>query len=988
MNHEVTIFEQALAIREPGEREAYLRGACAGDAAMLERLQGLLRAHDLAGGFLEHKPHPAEAGRPEVTTPGPAQGPRLSLPATEPDPARIARGELYQQTGKGGPAAPEPARPAGVLDPQTPQRIGRYKLLQKIGEGGCGLVYMAEQQEPVRRRVALKIIKPGMDTRQVVARFEAERQALALMDHPNIARILDGGVTENGGPFFVMDLVQGLPIIQFCDEAKLSTRDRLALFLEVCSGIQHAHQKGVIHRDIKPSNILVTLRADGSGLPKIIDFGIAKATQQPLTDKTLFTQFQQLIGTPAYMSPEQATLTGFDIDTRSDIYSLGVLLYELLTGRTPFDSRELLQAGLDELRRTIREKEPARPSNRVSTLPADELTTTAKRRGVDASRLVSVLRGDLDWIVMQCLEKDRARRYETANELAHDIERHLRDEPVRARPPSRLYEFQKTVRRHWVGFAAVAGVVAALAIGLTVSTFEAIQARIAEREQIRLREAAQKAEANEATQRQQAQRLLYWSMMTQAQQAWEQQHTYLLRQILSDTAAYPDRGFEWYYWRRQVHLPVRKLWTGQDRVLRVAFSPDGRRLATAGADGTAKVWDVASSKCLFSLEGHSNVVRRVAFSPDGRRILTVGGFDETARMWDAATGREVFTRRLAGTVVRGAFFRDGARVLTFVGEQTLKVWDVSNGTELSTLRGVVGSISDLEFSPNGRRILTVGTTAQLWDASSGRALLTLKGHSLMVNCAAFSPDGRRIVTGSYDGTAKVWEAATEEQMANWQKEFSAGADRDREAAAAAERERALRAQDPGRVRRWLILAPITFESPNGEVPLPKAPSLSLAELGSRGAPALAQEQISDEAGLNPRAGERVKVGVGEMRWRAVQLDDYLIDFNRLVGFEAEWSVAYAVCYLESETEQTGLVMKVGSDDQSKVYLNGKEIYRCEKARSYAADLDEVANVRLKAGVNVLVFKVVNTLLDWKGSIRFTDSAGQPVRGIRVTLEPR
>src|SRR5262245_36863477 len=348
--------------------------------------------------------------------------------------------------------------------------IGRYKLLQQIGEGGMGLVHMAEQREPVVRKVALKIIKLGMDTRQVIARFEAERQALALMDHPNIAKVLDGGTTQTGRPYFVMDLVQGLPITQFCDEGQLSTRERLKLFLDVCSAIQQAHQKGIIHRDIKPSNILVTLHGD-KPVPKVIDFGIAKATQQPLTDKTLFTQFQHFIGTPAYMSPEQASLSGLDIDTRSDIYALGVLLYELLTGKTPFDGKELLKSGLDEMRRTIREEEPPRPSARLRALPAAELTTTAQRRRVEVARLVDTLRGDLDWVVMKCLEKDRARRYETANSLGADIRHYLNHEAVVARPPSVAYWFTKTVARHKVAFTGAAAVVAILVVGFTVSTW-------------------------------------------------------------------------------------------------------------------------------------------------------------------------------------------------------------------------------------------------------------------------------------------------------------------------------------------------------------------------------------------------------------------------------------------------------------------------------------------------------------------------------------
>jgi tRNA A-37 threonylcarbamoyl transferase component Bud32 len=292
-------------------------------------------------------------------------------------------------------------------------RIGRYKLLEKVGEGGWGVVYVADQEEPVRRRVALKVIKPGMDTRQVLARFEAERQALALMDHPNIARVLDGGTTDAGRPYFVMELVRGIKITDYCDQDKLSTRERLELFIQICHAVQHAHQKGIIHRDLKPSNILVTLH-DGVAVPKVIDFGIAKATEGRLTDLTIYTELHAFIGTPAYMSPEQAEMSGLDIDTRTDIYSLGVLLYQLLTGKTPFENKELLALGLDEMRRTIREKEPVRPSTRLASLAHEEQTTTAKRRGVEMPKLIHLLRGDLDWIAMKCLEKDRRRRYETA----------------------------------------------------------------------------------------------------------------------------------------------------------------------------------------------------------------------------------------------------------------------------------------------------------------------------------------------------------------------------------------------------------------------------------------------------------------------------------------------------------------------------------------------------------------------------------------------
>jgi hypothetical protein len=342
-------------------------------------------------------------------------------------------------------------------------------LLQKIGEGGGGVVFMAEQEEPVRRRVALKIIKLGMDTRSVIARFEAERQALAMMDHPNIARVIDAGATETGRPYFVMELVRGVKVTEYCDRNNLDTRQRLDLFIQICHAIQHAHQKGIIHRDVKPSNILVTLH-DGVPVPKVIDFGIAKAIEFRLTDKTLFTAYEQIIGTPAYMSPEQAEMSGLDVDTRSDIYSLGVLLYELLTSRTPFDPKKLLQHGLDGMRRTLREQEPQRPSTMVTTLQHTELTATAEHRHAEPPKLISLLRGDLDWIVMKALEKDRRRRYETANGLAMDIKRFLSSEPVIARPPTRLYRLQKLVRRNKVVFAAGMAVAAALLIGMSVST--------------------------------------------------------------------------------------------------------------------------------------------------------------------------------------------------------------------------------------------------------------------------------------------------------------------------------------------------------------------------------------------------------------------------------------------------------------------------------------------------------------------------------------
>jgi serine/threonine protein kinase len=434
------IYYSALEIKSPEQRKTFLDRACQGDAVLRSTVEGLLASQPEAERFFE------EGGV-----------------------ARLPMRELTQSFSETRGLAENAAAPARE-DESIGKCIGSYKLLQRIGEGGCGVVYMAGQEKPVRRRVALKIIKLGMDTKSVVGRFEAERQALALMDHPSIARVLDAGATELGRPYFVMELVRGVKITEYCDQNELDTRERLKLFIQVCHAIQHAHQKGVIHRDIKPSNILVTI-IDGMPVPKVIDFGIAKAIEGRLTDNTIFTAYEQFIGTPAYMSPEQAVMSGVDVDTRSDIYSLGVLLYELLTGRTPFETKELLQSGIDGLRRTLQEQEPQRPSIIVTTMQGLALTQVAHSRHAEPMKLISLLRGDLDWIVIRALEKDRARRYETANGLAMDVQRFLDNEPVVARPPSRVYRLQKLVRRNKVTFMAGAMVAWALIGGLGVATW-------------------------------------------------------------------------------------------------------------------------------------------------------------------------------------------------------------------------------------------------------------------------------------------------------------------------------------------------------------------------------------------------------------------------------------------------------------------------------------------------------------------------------------
>jgi eukaryotic-like serine/threonine-protein kinase len=765
------IFNSAVELADD-ERRAFLAAECGADEAMHAEVCALLTAHEGAGGFMRDD----EALSPDLE----AQWARL--------------------------------KPEGAGD-----RIGRYKLLQEIGEGGFGTVWMAEQMEPVSRKVALKIIKLGMDTREVIARFESERQALAMMDHPNIAQVFDAGATPLGRPFFVMELVRGIPITEYCDEAGLGTRERLVLFGDVCAAINHAHQKGVIHRDIKPSNVMITLHGE-KAVPKVIDFGIAKATEGgKLTDKTLFTRFEQFIGTPVYMSPEQASWSGLDVDTRSDIYSLGILIYELLTGRPPFDAQTMAAAGPDEVRRIIREQEPPKPSSRLRTTAGEERTRVAKARQIAPSQVNSLIEPDLDWIVMKAIDKDRARRYQTANGLAHDIERFLADETVSARPPSAAYQFRKFARRHKVALRVAAGIVTVLLAGTVMSTWQAVratraeqrakeQSRLLDKERIRADGAAETAQQN-----------LYYAQMHLGQPAWrEHRGSKSLREILGKwipRAASPDRrGWEWFYLaalpRQNVrtftpaagafpdrysvvawHIGSGRLAEGTaDGMIRVwdadrqqttrtlqgpvpgveywgnewiAWSPDGTRLVAGGRDGRVHVWDSASGEKLRVLQVHELPLRTVAFSSDGTRLAAweAGG---KITIWNVQTGTLVAEVVHPGDVTEGAWSPDDRLLASGHGDGTVTFSETRTGAPIVSLQAHADSIYDLAWSPDSRRIATTSASdffVNVWDVASQQKVLGPLRHSHEITSIAWEPNGQRIVSAGMDFAIKVWDAA-------------------------------------------------------------------------------------------------------------------------------------------------------------------------------------------------------------------------------------
>jgi len=715
---EQTIFTEALEHEDPAQRAAFLDAACADNPALRERIERLLLQHASMSAETLDKPHAAE--RPGVV-------------------------------------------------------IGPYKLLQQIGEGGMGVVWMAEQTQPVQRKVALKVIKPGMDSRQVIARFEAERQALAMMDHVNIARVFDGGTTgereergrpedrenarsspplslspclpfslsEPGRPYFVMELVHGVPITKYCDDNHLTPRERLELFVPVCQAIQHAHQKGIIHRDIKPSNVMVTLY-DGKPVPKVIDFGVAKAIEQKLTERTLFTQYGTMVGTLEYMSPEQAEMSALGVDTRSDIYSLGVLLYELLTGTTPLTHKRMKEAAYAEILRMIKEVEPPKPSTRLSD-SGEALASISANRHTEPAKLTKLVKGELDWIVMKCLEKDRNRRYETASGFVMDVQRYLADEPVQACPPSTWYRFHKFARRKKALLITTSAGAAALLVALSILAVSGVLVRQANRD---------------------LEQTLYFHRIALAHRELFNDNLGRALKLL-DECPVNLRQWEWDYLGRLGRVePV--VLRDTANVGSVAFHPDGNRIAAACGDGTVKVWDSRTAKVVQTLHGHKGYVFSVAFRPPDGRYLASAGADRTVRVWDLTTSQEVFqcpghVGEYGGMAYAVAFSPDGRRLFAGDEDGSAVLWDAADGREILRLpEKHENTAVAVAFSGDGRLLASGswGGVLRIWEAGSGRLLHTIAAHEHRISAIVFHPDGQSLATASSDRTVKTWNAAT------------------------------------------------------------------------------------------------------------------------------------------------------------------------------------------------------------------------------------
>jgi len=629
----------------------------------------------------------------------------------------------------------------------------RFRLIRELGEGGMGQVWLAQQTEPVRRQVALKLIKAGMYDETVVQRFRAERQSLAIMDHPAIAKVFDAGATPQGQPYFVMEFVPGLPITEYCDQRRLKIVERLDLFVQACDGVQHAHQKAIIHRDLKPANVLV-IEVDGKPVPRIIDFGLAKAMTSQSTDRLLHTRFGQFMGTPGYMSPEQMDPDKYDIDTRADVYSLGVILYELLTGLQPFEIKRRQRPSLEEWLRQLREEEPPRPSAKVSS-DRNTSAAIAAARSSDPRKLVGALRGDLDWITLKALERDRERRYGTPAELAAELRRYLNHQPVQARPANALYRIRKFIRRHRVA-AAVAGLVAIL--GITAAGAGLVAVRKQHEAEF---QSAQALQAQSRLLTQAAAQRLKDSDVAGAQE--------VILQVLTNPAfahARTPGAISVFQDLRAADTQLAVLSGHTDRLSYAAYSPDGTRIVSASADKTARIWDARTGAQLGELSGHDADVRTAVYSPDGTQILTSAA-DKSVRIWDARTGSTVAAYSGRGALpISAAYSPDGTQIVIASLDNTARIWDARTGAEIAVLRGHEDALQFAGFSPDGTRIVTASRdkTARIWEARTGALLRVLSGHSAMVLRATFSPDGTRIVTSSADKTARVWDALTGAQL--------------------------------------------------------------------------------------------------------------------------------------------------------------------------------------------------------------------------------